>query len=206
MPGNIVPASAVDAVERAATLLRCGEVVGIPTDTVYGLAVDPQDERALDRLHEVKRRPRHVAIAVLVATPGDALRLTTNVPPVAERLMARLWPGAVTVVLDRADDAPEQLGSAAGTVGVRCPDHDLVRRLCALMGPLATTSANLHNEPTLTDAAEVAKVFGDSVALVLDGGTCAGDPSTVVDVTGGEPVLLRPGRISWDTILAAAKA
>lgn len=183
--------------------LRAGQVVAIPTDTVYGLAVDPFRAGATDRLFALKRRPTDVALPVLVADQDQALSLAAGVSDTARRLMARYWPGPLTLVLDRNPDVAADLGANQATIGLRCPDHRFVRALCAAAGPLAVTSANLHGQPTLPTAADVATTFGDAVALVLDGGPCAGQPSTVVDCTGEAPKLLREGRIPWEEITAA---
>ena len=185
--------------------LRDGQVVGIPTDTVYGLAVDPFVPGAADAIFAAKLRPREVALPVLVASVEQALSLATAVPPMAQALMDRFWPGPLTVVLPRRPDLAADLGDDDVTVGVRCPDHPVPLALCAKAGPLATTSANRHGEPTSETAAEVAAVFGAAVALVLDGGRASGLASTVVDYTGLEPRLLRQGRIPWADVLAAAR-
>jgi tRNA threonylcarbamoyl adenosine modification protein (Sua5/YciO/YrdC/YwlC family) len=114
--------------------------------------------------------------------------------------MARFWPGALTLVLPRHPGVVADLGHDEATIGLRCPDHALARELCRIVGPLATTSANLHGERTATTAQEVEDLFGAAVPVVLDGGTCEGAPSTVVDCTGAEPKLLREGRIPWSEI------
>ena len=200
--GDPAPAGAIDQAVRA---LASAQVVAIPTDTVYGLAVDPFSIGAADRLFRLKRRPREVDLPVLVADAQQALDLATAVPTAARRLMARFWPGALTLVLPRRPDLRVDLGTDEATVGVRAPAHPVPLALCRAHGPIATTSANLHGEPTATTAAEVAATFGEAVAVVLDGGTCAGAPSTVVDCTGQEPKLLREGRLPWDEVLAAAR-
>ncbi len=192
-----------EALKEAAEALRAGLAVALPTDTVYGLAADVSVPGATDRIFEVKHRPHDVDLPVLVADADQALGLATAVPESAIVLMARFWPGAITLVIPRAPDLAADLGDDDATVGVRCPDHPVPRALCAIVGPLATTSANLHGEPTPETAGEVAEVFGDAVAVVLDGGRCAASPSTVVDCTGVEPKLLREGRIAWDDVLAA---
>lgn len=188
----------------AAEALRDGLVVGIPTDTVYGLAVDPFALGATDRVFEAKRRPREVSLPVLVASVEQALSLATAVPALAKVLMDRYWPGPLTVVLPRRPGLQADLGDDEVTVGVRCPAHPVPLALCAKAGPLATTSANLHGEPTSETAEDVAAVFGAAVALVLDGGRASGAPSTVVDCTGLEPRLLREGRIPWADVVAVA--
>ncbi|TML86483.1 MAG: threonylcarbamoyl-AMP synthase [Actinobacteria bacterium] len=192
-----------EALKEAAEALRVGLAVALPTDTVYGLAADVSVPGATDRIFEVKHRPHDVDLPVLVADADQALGLATAVPDSAIALMTRFWPGAITLVIPRAPDLAADLGDDDATIGVRCPDHAVPRALCAIVGPLATTSANLHGEPTPETAAMVAEVFGDAVAVVLDGGPCAGSPSTVVDCTGVEPKLLREGRIAWGDVWAA---
>ena len=191
------------AVDEAVRLLRAGEVVAVPTDTVYGVAVDPFQAGAADRLFVAKERPKDVALPVLVAAAGDLDRLVEGpVDPLARKLVDRFWPGALTLVLPRRADLRDlDLGGDASTIGVRCPDHRLVRELCREVGPLATTSANRHREPTPPDAAGVAAALGDGVALVLDGGVCAGEPSTVVSILGDEVRILREGRIPATDLL-----
>ncbi len=204
---TVVPASnerpAAEMVDEAVAALRAGQVVAIPTDTVYGLAVDPFRAGAADRLFQLKRRPREVDLPVLVADREQALSLSVAVPESALRLMDLYWPGALTLVLPRNPEVAADLGTDDATIGLRCPDHPIALALCSAAGPLATTSANLHGEPTLSTAAEVVATFGNSVKLVIDGGTCAGAPSTVVDCTGEVPKLLRQGRIPWSEIVGA---
>ena len=192
-----------EALKAAAEALRAGLAVALPTDTVYGLAADVSVPGATDRIFELKHRPHDVDLPVLVADADQALGLATAVPESAIALMTRFWPGAITLVIPRAPDLAADLGEDDATIGVRCPDHAVPRALCAIVGPLATTSANLHGEPTPETAGRVAEVFGDALAVVLDGGPCAGSASTVVDCTGVEPKLLREGRIAWDDVLAA---
>ncbi|PLS76818.1 MAG: threonylcarbamoyl-AMP synthase [Actinobacteria bacterium] len=200
--GDPAPPEVVAAATRA---LAAGNIVAMPTDTVYGLAVDPFRNGAADRLFALKRRPRQVDLPVLVADEEQALSLAVAVPEPARRLMARYWPGALTLVLTRGAEVTADLGTDDATIGLRCPGHPLPRALCAAAGPLATTSANLHGKPTLCTAAEVAAIFGDAVALVLDGGPCTGAPSTVVDCTGEVPKLLRQGRIPWAEVVQSAR-
>ena len=189
----------------AAAVLRAGGLAGVPTDTVYGLAADPFRAGATDRLFKLKGRPRSVELPVLVASVPQALELATNVPAAAARLMARYWPGALTVVLPRRPELNADLGMDDETIGLRCPAHPVPRALCADVGPLATTSANRHGSPPATTATEVIEALGSALDIVLDGGTCAGRPSTVVDCTGEEPRLLREGAVPWSEVLAVAR-
>jgi L-threonylcarbamoyladenylate synthase len=198
--GDPPPATAVLQAVRA---LAQGLPIGIPTDTVYGLAVDPFRPGAADRIFAAKRRPRDVNLPVLVTGIDQALTVATAVPPLALELMARYWPGALTIVVPAKRGTGADLGEDDLTVGLRSPDHPVPLALCAAAGPLATTSANRHGEEPLTTAAAVEASFGDALPLVLDGGVCAGSPSTVVDCTGQELKLLREGRIPWVDLLAA---
>jgi L-threonylcarbamoyladenylate synthase len=196
--GDPPPAQAVAAAVEA---LRRGDIIGMPTDTVYGLAADPWHTGASDRLFRIKARPRSVELPVFVAGVDQALTLATAVTPAARRLMDCLWPGALTIVLPRHPDVDADLGEEDETIGVRCPAHPVPLAVCAAAGPVATTSANQHREPPATTAA--AATF-PGVAVVLDAGTCDAQPSTVVDCTGEHPKLLRAGRIPWGDIEAAA--
>ena len=198
--GDPPPATAVLQAVRA---LARGLPIGIPTDTVYGLAADPFRAGATDRIFAAKRRPRDVSVPVLVSDVDQALSLSTAVPALALELMARYWPGALTIVIPARPGLGADLGDDDLTVGVRSPDHPVPLALCAAAGPLATTSANRHGEPPMTTAAEVDATFGDALAVVLDGGVCAGSPSTVVDCTGAEVKLLREGRIPWAELRGA---
>jgi tRNA threonylcarbamoyl adenosine modification protein (Sua5/YciO/YrdC/YwlC family) len=193
-----------DAIAAAAAALREGDIVGIPTDTVYGLAADPWHSGAADRLFRVKARPRSMELPLLVADRVQALTLTTAVPVAARRLMDAFWPGPLTIVLPRRDDIDADLGDEDATIGLRCPDHPVPRLLCRAIGPIATTSANKHGEPPVTTADALASGL-PGVALVLDAGPCDGAPSTVVDSTGEIPKLLREGDIGWDRIIAVAE-
>jgi L-threonylcarbamoyladenylate synthase len=192
--GDPPPPIAIDAAVRA---LAVADIIGIPTDTVYGLAADPFRAGATDRLFTVKRRPRTVEMPVLVVDEDQALSMAVAVPASARRLMARYWPGPLTLVLPRRPDLNADLGEDDATVGVRCPAHPVPLTLCRLVGPLATTSANRHGEAPAGTAAELTASFGPSVELVLDAGPCTGAPSTVVDCTGETPRLLRAGRLAW---------
>ena len=191
--------------EAAAKALVAGQIVGIPTDTVYGLAANALHTGASDRLFVLKRRPRRLDLPVLVADVDQGLELATGVPDVARRLMDRWWPGALTIVVPRRPDLEADLGDDEATIGLRCPDHEVPLALCREVGPLATTSANLHGDETGTTAADVAAIFGDAVAVVIDGGRCEGSPSTVVDCTGLDVKLLRPGRVSWLDLQASLR-
>lgn len=203
-----------DAITRSAQTLRSGGVVVLPTDTVYGLAALPTVPGATDRVFALKGRPADVPLAVLCASSAQALALVDEAALTAEarRMAERLWPGPLTVVLRRRPGLGYALGRPEETVGLRCPAHALVQALAREVGPVATTSANPHGRPTPPTAREVAAALGldaagggaGAGALVLDGGPCAGTPSTVVDATTGEWRLLREGALSLADLRAAA--
>lgn len=159
--------------------LLAGEVVAVPTDTVYGLVATLDNAQ---RLFEVKQRPADVDLPVLCADRAQAQSLAAD--PLPD--LAAQWPGALTLVVRRAPSLTANLGAHAHTVGLRVPDHPVPRELARHVGPLASTSANLHGKPPATTAAEIALDV-----LVVDGGVCNGKPSTVVDCTGPEPRVLR---------------
>jgi L-threonylcarbamoyladenylate synthase len=196
---------AADGVEAAAKALLDGELVVVPTETVYGLAALPGIAGATRRIFELKGRAADVPLAVLCAEPDEALALAASPTAELRAVAARCWPGPLTLVLRRRDGLGYELGEPAATIGLRCPDHPIVRQLAAAVGPIATTSANLHGQPTPDTAAELAELFGAGVAVVLDGGPCTGVPSTVVDATGepGEWRVLRQGPLSLDDIVGA---
>jgi tRNA threonylcarbamoyl adenosine modification protein (Sua5/YciO/YrdC/YwlC family) len=192
-----------ETIAVAVEALRNGDIIGIPTDTVYGLAADPWHSGACDRLFLLKGRPRNVELPVFVSGPDQARGLTANLPKVAERLMEEFWPGALTIVVPRRPDLEADLGEDDATIGLRCPDHPVPLALCDRYGPYATTSANRHGHPPVTDAATLASDL-PGVELVLDAGTCRGEPSTVVDATGEVLKLLRAGRLAWERVLEVA--
>jgi len=182
------------AVAAAVTALRAGRPVVLPTETVYGVAVLPGDPGAVEELFERKGRPGERLLAVLVADLEAARRIAV-VDAMFEVLAASFWPGPLTIVAQRRPEAGLHLGDGSSTVGVRCPDHDLVRAILAEVGPMATTSANRSGEPTPSTAVEAADALGGDL-LVLDGGRCAGSPSTVVDLTTDPARVLRPGVVT----------
>jgi len=184
-----------------AEALQGGGVVLLPTDTVYGIAVLASAPGATARLFALKERSEGQPVAVLVADRSQALGLADAPGEAALRLMERLWPGPLTLVLRRSSTAAAlELGGDPATVGLRCPDHDLVRALAAEVGGVATTSANRHNQPTPRTAAEAAASLVGAVDLVVDGGRLGSVASTVVDLTGSEPKVLREGAVTVDHV------
>jgi tRNA threonylcarbamoyl adenosine modification protein (Sua5/YciO/YrdC/YwlC family) len=181
--------------EEAIEALRAGLVIGVATDTVYGLATDALLPGANQVLARAKERSVEVPVQVLVSSFEQAT--SVGVWSAQARQAADiLWPGAVTLVVPRRRDLQLDLGGDGTTVGIRWPAGSVVVEVCSRFGPIAATSANLHGEPPLGTATEVARAFADSVAVVLDGGRCSGLASTVVDLTRDVPVVLREGAIS----------
>lgn len=186
-------------VADAVAALRGGGLVVMPTETVYGLAASPEVPGAAARIFEAKRRPASLSLPVLVATAEEAW--TVGRPTEAgRRLAAALWPGPVTLVLDRAERAVGwDLGEEPATVGVRVPDHPVASAVLAEAGPLAVTSANISGSPPLDDVPSLLDVFRTHVEVVLAlpaGASSGGVPSTVVDVSGPEPRILRQGAVA----------
>jgi L-threonylcarbamoyladenylate synthase len=222
----VIPAADAAAIEQAVDGLGRGEVVGVPTDTVYGLAVDPFRPDAVTRVFALKARPADVALPVLVGG-WDQVELIVGTLPVSARYLAdRYWPGALTLVVPRSRRFSADLGgreSPPFTVGVRWPAHPVIQALCSAAGPLAVTSANRHGQAPLTEALQVASAFPRAgseigsqtrwdigvreaeladlgVGIVLDGGTCDGTPSTVVECRGPASRCLRDGALPWSTL------
>jgi L-threonylcarbamoyladenylate synthase len=190
--GRYIAADDPTALGVAEATLRAGEPIVVPTDTVYGLASLPS---SIDALYALKGRPESVPIAVLVESLDQAASIVA-MSGVAGRLARAFWPGPLTIVRPRID--------GEGTLAVRCPDHAFIHLLANGLGPLAVTSANRHGEPTPTGARDAAASLMGDVALVVDGGPCRGEASTVVDATGLQLVIIRTGAITEEQIRAAA--
>ena len=195
-----------DAIEAAATAALDGAVIVFPTDTVYGIGTRPDDPAATGRLFEAKARPRHLEFPVLVPSVAAA-REIASFDGRAEALALRFWAGPLTIVLRRTEAARGwDLGGHPETIGVRMPHHPLTLALLARTGPIAVSSANRSGEPTPATCEELREAFGETVAVYL----CADDPlgqvaSSVVDVTGDEPRMLRTGAVSEDDVREALR-
>lgn len=202
---EIVPAGE-EGLERTLVALDLGQIVVIPTDTVYGLAARLDRPEALEAVFAAKDRPPGLALPVMIGRWRQVHQVAADWPRAASMLAARFWPGALTVVVPVRDRFGPLLGGDGSTVGLRCPDHRWVRTLCRRTGPLAVTSANRHGKPPATTAEEAAAAFdADAVALVVDGGRCEGVPSTVVDCVASPPACLREGGLAWSWIEAAVR-
>jgi tRNA threonylcarbamoyl adenosine modification protein (Sua5/YciO/YrdC/YwlC family) len=180
---------------KAVAALRAGLVVGVPTDTVYGIAADPFQVEAVRSLFTIKGRPDEKPVSLLVPDL-DAARELGSFGPLAEELASRHWPGALTLVVARNRSLPDWVGDiSTGTIGLRVPDHPVIDELLRRAGPLAVTSANRSGEPAPLDDRRARELLGEAVAVYLPGACPGGESSTVVDVTGPELRLLRRGPV-----------
>jgi L-threonylcarbamoyladenylate synthase len=185
-------------IARAARILRSGGLVAFPTETVYGLGADASSASAMAKLYAVKRRPADHPVIVHFASADAAFGWAHEVPESARKLAKAFWPGPLTLVLKRSQKAQDFVTGGQDTVGLRLPSHPVARELLQLFGRgVAAPSANRFGRVSPTTAAHVRADLGADVDLVLEGGpTEVGIESTIVDLSGGAPVLLRPGRIS----------
>ncbi|MBI3851838.1 MAG: threonylcarbamoyl-AMP synthase [Verrucomicrobia bacterium] len=192
---------------RATELLKAGEVVALPTETVYGLAANAFNRKAVERLFEIKGRPAHNPIIVHVASVVMARRCVAEWPALADKLAKSFWPGPLTLVLPCAKEIPEIVTAHGPTVGVRWPSHPFIQaviRACDF--PLAAPSANLSGAISPTNAGHVQKHLGDKIPLIVDGGQAqVGIESTVLDLSVSPPRVLRPGMIRAESLKAVAE-
>ena len=193
------------AITRAVELLRAGELVGLPTETVYGLAADAGNAAAVRKMFAAKGRPADHPVIVHLAHAQQIRDWAIDVPPAAHALAARFWPGPMTLILKRAAHVLDAVTGGQDTVGLRVPSQPVAHALLARFGGgVAAPSANKFGRVSPTTAQHVLDEFGDAVELVLDGGACEfGIESTIVDCTGAAPRILRPGGVSTAMIAAA---
>lgn len=187
--------------EQGAQAARRGELVVLPTDTVYGLGTDAFSPEGVAALLAAKGRGRDMPVPVLVGSPRTISGLTFGLPSSAHRLVEAFWPGGLTVVVRQAPSLVWDLGDTDGTVALRMPLHPVAIELLTAVGPMAVSSANRSGEPPATTADEAQAQLGEDVAVYLDGGA-SGEavPSTIVDLTGDVPVVLRAGAVSLDEL------
>jgi L-threonylcarbamoyladenylate synthase len=177
--------------------LQAGKIIVFPTDTVYGVGGNALDGAAILQVFAAKNRPPSVPLPVLLADIADLAQVAAHVPALAYELAAAHWPGALTIVLPAAAHLPPELLAGKATVAVRIPDHAPLRQLIRALGaPLAGTSANLHGRPAPTSAAEALAQLDGRVPLILDGGPSGAEqPSTILDLSGKTPQVLREGAL-----------
>ncbi len=199
-----------DRVEYIVSCLRSGKVVGMPTDTFYGLAVDPVNLRAVDSIYEIKTRLRHKPLSLLLASVTQAYELARDIGTNFDLLAERFWPGPLTVIVRASSRLPLRSTANTGNVALRVPDAAIPRAVVQAFGlPITATSANLQGAPECTYAACVRDQIGDRIPLIIDGGpTGRSVPTTIVDLSGGESAwkILREGAIPTHEIALVLQA
>lgn len=193
-----------DAIQEAAMWIRRGGVIALPTDTLYGLAVDPFSADAVGRVYAVKGRDANRAVPLIAADTAQVIAHFGPLSPPAAVLAERFWPGPLTLLVGAVPRLAPDVTGGTGAVGVRVPAHDVARAVCAACGhPVTATSANRSGEPATADPEAVERALGERLDFLLDAGvTPGGAPSTIVDVTAADPRLVRAGAISWDDVRA----
>jgi L-threonylcarbamoyladenylate synthase len=200
--GNKLLLSVQQQAEQAITILKKGGIVAFPTDTVYGLGASMNLAQAVERVYQVKKRPRTMPLPLLLAEVSQIDKVTRSVPPVAWLLAEKFLPGALTLVLLKSKSVPDIVSGGGKTIAVRIPDHPIPVALAQGLGtPIAGTSANLSGSPSALTAEDVRAQLGDKVDLIIDGGRCPlGKESTIIDLTRENPIILREGAISREEL------
>ncbi len=200
MKTEIIPA---EEIRQALNILQNGGIIAFPTDTVYGLGALAFDNAAIESIYTAKNRPIEKAIPILIGDLGDLEKIADDIPNMALRFAARFWPGPLTCIVPKKQILPLAV-SATHTVAVRIPDHHNARALLRAAGPMAVTSANISGQASPSTAQEVYDQLNGRIPLILDGGkTKGGIPSTLVDCTGADPIILREGPISLPELMIA---
>jgi len=194
-----------DLIDAAVRLLENGGVIAFPTGSLYGLGADALNTDAVERVFTIKRRPLDKPLLILVPDRAVVFDLAAEVTPAAKRLMDRFWPGRVTIVFKALSVLPANLTAGSGKIGIRLPGHPVAKALVAAFGrPITGTSANPSGHKGCHQIAELDPKLIEQLALVLDAGSLKeGIGSTVVDITGAEPIVIREGVVSKQAILAA---
>ena len=187
---------------EAAEIIKRGGVTAVPTETVYGLAANGLSAAAIERIYEAKGRPEAKPISLFIADLKNAEGIVRDVPDGAFALADAFWPGPITMILKKGNMVPDILTAGGENVGVRCPDNALTLALMKKCGvPLTGTSANISGKPDANDISEVMEYFSGKIAAAVDGGRCGGGvPSTVLDMTGKTPRILRRGGVTKEQI------
>ena len=206
-PNKTTARYTIEDIEPAASVLKKGGMVALPTETVYGLAVDAEDGVAVQMVYDIKDRDYEKPVSVMVTDMKMAEKYCQNIPQAAYRLAEKYWPGPLTIILEDNGVMPLMVTAETGTLGIRCPDHPVTQKVIQAVGsPLAAPSANPSSLPSPKTAQEVLNYFDGYIEGVLDGGPCAlGVDSTIVDLTEEEPQILREGSIPGAEILAFLK-
>jgi len=196
-----------DQIAEASRIILNGGVIVFPTQHLYGLGADAMNIKAVDRVFEIKQRPYHKPLLVLIPDQKDLTRLVQHISPAAECIMAKLWPGAITLVFKAKETLPENLMAGTGKIGIRMPQHPVALALSkAVGGPITATSANITGGLGCSTILDIDPRIADNVDLILDAGTLKGGTgSTVVDVTVDPPIILREGAIPAKKIMRVLK-
>ena len=195
------PQKRIEGVRAAADAVRAGRCVVLPTDTVYGIGCDAFNNDAVETLLATKRRGPDMPVPVLVGSWVTIQGLVREFTETAKTLVEAFWPGGLSIVVPEAPSLPWNLGDTRGTVLLRMPNQPLALELLQETGPMAVSSANISGNPPATTATEARQQFGDAVPIYLDGGTAEiGEPSTIIDISGPVPRILREGAISAERI------
>jgi L-threonylcarbamoyladenylate synthase len=203
MKTQVLPINSFDSIREAVRIIQAGGLVAFPTDTVYGLAADVHSAAAIERIYQAKGRDIAKSIPVLINNLDQIDQIALNLPENARRLGERFWPGALTLIVPRLADLPENLSSSM-TVAVRIPNYPPILTVLQHCGPLAVTSANLSGERNPLTSQDVISQLGGKIDLILDGGPVTGGvPSTIVDCSVEPAAIIREGAISNDEIYAA---
>ena len=186
-------------IDDAVDALKKSGVVAFPTDTVYGLGADMVSEKAVERLFEIKLRSRDNPVPVMIADKKDLKLVVNLITDTTYRIIERYWPGPLTIVLPKSPSVPDLITGGKNTVAVRIPDHPVALKLLSKFGsPMAVTSANLSGQGPFTTYEEVLKTFGDKVDFIVPGDTIHKQVSTIIDLTGEKPVVVREGLIKLE--------
>lgn len=204
MKTEILSAQSPAAIRKAADLIKSGELVALPTETVYGLGADGLNPEAVAKIFQAKGRPQDNPLILHIADAAQLDMLCNNIPASAWQLAEAFWPGPLTMVLPAKSIVPKCTTAGLPTVAVRCPDHDATRKIIALAGvPIAAPSANLSGKPSTTTADHVFHDHDGKLPLIIDGGPCrVGVESTIIDLTEQPPRLLRPGGVTPEQLTA----
>jgi tRNA threonylcarbamoyl adenosine modification protein (Sua5/YciO/YrdC/YwlC family) len=193
------------AIQYAAELITKGRVVGVPTDTFYGLAADPFNLAAVEEIYRVKGRPENRALPILVNSVDQAITLTRDLPPIFVVLAEKLWPGALTLVVDASHQLPLKVTANTGRAALRWPSSEVACALINCLGaPITGTSANLSGQPSCSNAEQLNRQLGFRIPLILDAGETGGRASsTIVDLRDGKWRILREGQVTEEQIRKA---
>jgi L-threonylcarbamoyladenylate synthase len=198
-PGRFKEEQLLPAVDA----IRQGGVVAFPTDTLYGLAVDPRSASAVNKLFQVKQRAPDQAIPLIAGSQRQVSDHVGTLTPLASRLASQCWPGPLTLIIFASSLLCARVHLGTGKVAVRVPDHDVARAFALAVGhAITSTSANRSGWPPSSNAKEVVSALGEDVDVLIDAGPAPGGlPSTIVDVSGADPILVRAGAVPWERVL-----